>query len=218
MIGARFGRLVVIADAGMMRGSRHWRCLCDCGTSHIANQSNLKSGKIKSCGCLHRDNLRKKNMSHGMTRTSEYRIWADMIKRCYNRKHPSYYHYGGRGIAVCDEWKTFSGFISDMGFRPSREYSLDRIENNTGYSPANCRWATRAEQSNNKRTTIKLTAYGQSKTAKEWAEITGLNQKLITERKRRGWTDEAAVSMPKLSGVNGHSRLVLRNLKELEEG
>jgi hypothetical protein len=88
--------------------------------------------------------------THSMTKTSEYRAWAGMMQRCYNPKNRRYSSYGGRGIAVCVRWKSFENFISDMGLKPSADLSIDRIDNDKGYSPDNCRWATRSQQQNNK--------------------------------------------------------------------
>jgi hypothetical protein len=108
--------------------------------------STIKGGS-KSCGCIKINNLYK----HGESLSKEYRVWHQMKQRCYNKKNKRYYRYGGRGIFVCEKWKNdFSAFLSDMGRRPSKEHSIDRKNNDFGYSPENCRWATRSQQQRNK--------------------------------------------------------------------
>ncbi len=129
----------------------YWWCRCDCGTEgekHF-NQSG-------SCGCLQKEQITRRNTKHGYSpanaRAPEYIAWRSMLNRCYNPNTPKYPNYGGRGIAVCDRWRhDFSAFLADVGHKPSPDHSLDRINNDMGYSPDNCRWATNSEQNNNRR-------------------------------------------------------------------
>jgi len=146
--GKRFGRLVVVERKGHnLHGVILWLCQCDCGKHWIVRTDHLRSGKTRSCGCLYseRNNYKK-------SRTKEYRAWRNMIQRCTNPQHRDYKDYGGRGITVCERWlREFDMFMEDMGTAPSKELSLDRINNDLGYSPENCKWSTAKEQANNKR-------------------------------------------------------------------
>lgn len=155
LTGNRFGRLTAIERTGDKRwGCYLWRCLCDCGNSHIAASNSLKSGLVKSCGCLHSEVAAKKSFRHGGYGTRTYKIWGGIIQRCCNKNNNSYSKYGGKGITVCDSWRDYETFLSDMGECPDGA-SIDRINGNLGYSPDNCRWATtRTQRMNQSRGTI----------------------------------------------------------------
>jgi hypothetical protein len=127
-------------------------CECDCGEIIDVDYYKLKSGHSKSCGCYRKINSKKLFTTHGRSKTKEYRSWRHMLSRCYNKNHPRYEDWGGRGISVCARWATsFELFFKDMGPCPKDKYSLDRINNNKNYSPSNCRWASAKEQNANKR-------------------------------------------------------------------
>jgi hypothetical protein len=152
IIGQRFARLFVMEDAGVdHRGKKLWLCRCDCGEVRIISSEYLRRGAVKSCGC-YRKEAAKRFTTHGKKQTAEYRSWLAMKTRCYNPNEPFWHRYGGRGIKVCDRWRTsFENFFADMGQRPSFKHTLDRWPNYDGdYEPGNCRWATRSEQSANK--------------------------------------------------------------------
>ncbi len=190
--GRRYGRLLAIAR---VEGSRppKWECKCDCGKAVNVDSHKLIKGKIVSCGC-HRQELATK---HGLSKTPEYKVWAEMKGRCSNPKHKAWRHYGGRGIKVCNRWESFEGFISDMGRRPSSKHTIDRIDNNRGYEPGNCRWATVREQGRNRRNNCHVTINGETKTVAEWCEHYGIPWYLYGGRINLGWSQVDALTLPK---------------------
>src|SRR5882757_4331895 len=155
LIGQKFGRLLVIACEGYFNGQSRWRCQCECGEIKINGSSNLRQGRVKSCGCFNREFKAAggPNKRHGMFGTPTYNTWGGMKGRCYNPKNHKFPDYGGRGITVCDRWLTsFENFFADMGLKPQGK-TIDRMENNGNYEPSNCRWATPIQQVHNRRPT-----------------------------------------------------------------
>lgn len=142
----RFGRLVVLEEAGRKNGKVTWLCQCDCGKTVPISAGNLKSGNSKSCGCLWVERKAK----HGWAGTPTHKAWRNMLARCYNPNTPYYKYYGGRGIEVCERWWEFENFLADMGEKPKGK-SLDRISPNGNYMLDNCRWSIWQEQQNNTR-------------------------------------------------------------------
>lgn len=133
----------------------------------------------------------------GRQHPSEYRAWADMKQRCFNKKHKSYDKYGGRGIIVCDRWKnSFAEFLRDMGPKPSPRLSIDRIENNGNYEPGNCRWANTPTQLRNRRNNVFLEWNGERLCVKDWSSRTGLSTNTIQKRIDLGWQPEAILTTP----------------------
>jgi len=132
------------------------RCHCDCGNFFRAYRHNVESGHTKSCGCLKRKGTRTRHgEASGRTMSAEYRVWVDIKQRCTNPRRKGYQYWGGMGVRICERWlNSFENFLADMGRRPSASHSIDRFPNKHGdYEPGNCRWATRSEQSRNRRRT-----------------------------------------------------------------
>ena len=205
LVGQRFGRLTVLQQAPSWNGRRCYICLCDCGCVRIHPISRLRSGDMRSCGCLNREVLATRKLVHGDTwqggSTPEYRAWLNMKGRCYNPKNASYRRYGGRGLTVIERWRnSFEAFLEDMGRRPSPQHSLDRIDNSLGYFPENCRWATAVVQKRNSGGIFRVNIGGKIVCLKEACDLHGVSYGLIRNRVRRGWPSEKALATPKMAG------------------
>ena len=155
VVGARFGRLTILSRNGTLpSGAKAWLCRCDCGTEITTHGPGLRAGNVLSCGCRKKEVLNLRRTTHRMTNSPEYGIWAGIKDRTTNPKCQHFHRYGGRGIVMCDEWRnSFELFYQHMGPRPVGDgftYSIDRIDNDRGYEPGNCRWATPLEQARNK--------------------------------------------------------------------
>lgn len=205
--GQRFGRLVAIERLGLDKSRQHsvWLCRCDCGNVKAVKSKELLRGETTSCGCYAKERSRARcaaltgdrhpSYRHGAKRTRLYRIWSGMKYRCCNTNAKSYPRYGGRGITICPEWqhdfKAFQEWAISHGYRD--DLSIDRIDNNKGYSPDNCRWATKRTQALNrqpyKHRNHKTPVYevnGVSKSAKEWAAKIGITADGFTKRYNAG--------------------------------
>jgi hypothetical protein len=176
LAGMRVGRLIVASKTHkLVRGvsKMRWLCVCECGSTILAQGSELIKKTVKSCGCLRREFI--EDTRHGMSGTQVYGIWSGMLDRCRNQNSPSWANYGGRGITVCERWQTFENFFADMG-EPPMGKSIDRIDNNAGYSPENCRWASPYAQSRNMRTNVWLTLDGETRILQDWSDCFGLSR------------------------------------------
>lgn len=178
------------------RGSRHWICRCDCGQeSVIVAGGSLKKGVSKSCGCLRKKLTAKKFRTHGRSSSRTYSIWHGMIRRCDDPRRQEYKNYGGRGITVCESWYSFNQFLADMGEAP-KGMSIDRINNDSGYSKDNCRWADKKTQANNTRKNHLITIDGVTKNIRQWEVDRGFAPGTISWRIYEGWDAERAVTTP----------------------
>lgn len=209
--GSVFGKWTVISFSHYRRtgssGCPMWNCICHCGTERVVSGTSLRTGHTASCGCIKRETTARRNTSHGRSKTHLYMIWKHVNQRCYNPNAVGYKNYGARGIGVCQRWRGrdgFSNFEKDMGARPSKKHSLDRIDNNKNYSPKNCRWATRKMQSRNTRRTKILTFNGESLCVRDWEVRLGFKRGIIRSRLKKGWTIEQSLTIPSLKGKNTH--------------
>lgn len=181
LTGQRFGKLVVVSRAPTENKSTRWNCRCDCGNETVVLAENLKKGHTSSCGCYRRE--ARPQLTHGYRHTRAYGVYEKMKGRCYNKNNPSYHRYGGRGITVCDEWLNSPGAFVEWayanGFREDAEYgecTVDRIDNNGGYSPDNCRIVNEKVQANNRRSNRIIQHDGENKTLAEWADYFGMTR------------------------------------------
>lgn len=214
LTGQRFGKLVVLEHSGRDPKRGHmWKCRCDCGNEAIVLTKSLTSGNRKSCGCL-----RRIPKTHGKRYTKIYHIWLSMKDRCNNERCSDYRFYGGRGIFVCEEWQSFEPFDEwAMANGYEDGLTIDRIDNNAGYSPENCRWITRKEQCYNRRSNHYIEYNGKTQTITQWAKECGLTEQVLSGRLRNGWDIDRALHTPtkKMNRVEYNGRLW--TLSELAE-
>jgi len=201
--GLRVGTLTVLGRNGKIGDQYAWKCRCDCGVEKTIRQFHLKHNVVQSCGCLKREQTRKRMTTHGVSnRSKEYMTWVRIKQRCFNPKAKAFLRYGGRGILMDDNWKnSFPTFMADVGLAPSKHHSIDRIDNSLGYSKANCRWATAKEQTRNKSCNIILSAFGEKKLMCDWSDDLRCAVSYGTLRERVakwGWDHEYAIKTPPL--------------------
>lgn len=194
LTGRRFGRLLVVSPAESVYRSngkprRRWNCVCDCGVEKIVYGENLAQGKTQSCGCIQKERAAEIRTTHGDADSRLYGVWCAMKRRCYNPNVPEYRRYGGRGIIVCDDWKNsfelFAQWAYATGYCKDAERgecTLDRIDNDGPYSPANCRWVTQREQMNNVSYNHICEYNGESHTVAEWARIYNMPYNRLLQR------------------------------------
>lgn len=204
--GDRFGRLLAIKllPKRLNSAKRHWLCRCVCGQSVAVETSALRSGKTQSCGCLQRERASLISKTHGMSSSPTWRSWRSMLARCTDVNHIRFEDWGGRGIDVDPRWMSFESFLSDMGTRPSNNHTIERRENDKGYWPWNCRWATHKEQANNTRRSVFLEFNGECKTLTQWCEQLDLNYWAVRSRLVRfGWSVDRALTTPTKTTYSG---------------
>lgn len=181
--GQRYGMLVV---KGFVRGDgkkTYWICKCDCGNTKIINSKYLATSPFPNCGCsVHKGSIPKPH------RKRLYGIYTKMIHRCFDKSNPGYKNYGGRGIQPCIEWidnyDNFYDWAIKAGYTPG--LTIERIDNNGPYSPENCRWATKREQTRNTRRNKFITYQGKTLCINDWAAALGIHRKTIASRLKRG--------------------------------
>jgi len=205
-IGDKFNNLTVIERLANQKQHPMFLCRCDCGKTRKVLGQNLKSGRVKDCGCISQEirklNISKNNKTHGLSKTKLYSCWTGMKSRCFREKDKEYKNYGGRGIVVCEDWihnfENFYNWAINNGYK--EDLSIDRIDVNGNYEPSNCRWISMAEQSYNKRNTRKIYYKGIGKTASEWSKIFNIKSyKIYNNAKSHNWQLESFV---KVNNVN----------------
>lgn len=204
--GDKYGHLTVVQeiDKHKISSGRAYRaieCLCDCGKKHTTLLQSLRSGHTQSCGCLQVEVTRKRTTKHGHTpagnKTRMYRIWTNMIQRCHNPNYTYYERYGARGVTVCDRWReNFEAFFEDMGEPPTEKHTLDRKNNDLGYSLNNCRWATRKQQQRNMSSNRMIEHKGESLCLQEWSDRYCLTASVLSYRLKKGWSMEQSLTTP----------------------
>lgn len=190
--GEVFGTLTVVACVGKNKDGRIlWRCVCECGSEKVATGKDLRRGATSRC-------KQCKSRKHGMSNSVEYKTWMSMLHRCTNSNYEQWSLYGGRGIKVCERWQYFEAFFEDMGKRPSKYHSIDRINSDGNYEPSNCRWGTLRQQNRNKRTNVMLTYKGETLCIQDWAARIGISSGGIQRRIRSGWSIDKIIETPVL--------------------
>lgn len=180
--GQKIGRLQITTYVG---GSK-WNCICDCGFEFVIHSQSITKQKQSRCRyCFYSD-----KKIHGCSGTPEYQAWKHIMERCYDPDDMMYPNYGGRGIKVCERWKNPKFFVDDMGKRPTKWHSIDRINVDGSYEPNNCKWATRKEQNNNKTNTIYLEYRGFRKNLYDWSIVTGISAGVLRCRFHSKWSVE----------------------------
>jgi hypothetical protein len=199
LVGQRFGRWTVLSRVPGLSRSRHARfeCRCDCGTTKTVLGYKMRDGVSLSCGCLRSELSSSRSLVHGMTGHRLFQTWNSMMARCHNPSNSAYFRYGGRGIVVCKRWHNVADFIADNDAQALPGLTIERIDNDGPYSPENTRWATRSDQSKNRRTNVLLTRGGVTKPLFDWARDFGIKPRTLWRRiKVSGWDVETALTTP----------------------
>lgn len=190
-VGDKFGFWTVV---GSSPNQKRKSCKCACGAIREVTSQNLKTGKSKSCGCQTIALKVAKQTKHGACGTAAYRRWDSMLQRCNNNKNEHYRNYGARGIKVCDRWHNFANFLEDMG-QPPKGGSLERVNNDAGYSKENCIWTDRKTQQRNRRVCRFITHNGKTQCLTAWCEELGLVVATVYYRMKAGKTELQALGL-----------------------
>jgi hypothetical protein len=213
--GRKVGSLLVLYRATgpkLKSGSVYWMCRCDCGNEIKVRSFELsrflqgtggnRTKQCRECGYAVSGAASASRFTHGLVESSEYGVWQNMKERCGNPNAAGYANYGGRGISVCNRWMEFTNFISDMGFKPRPDSSIDRIDNDGPYAPGNCRWSTPGEQSRNTRRNRLIEHNGTTKCLTDWAADLGMNYISLSHRLSKMPVSEALTVPKQREGVS----------------
>lgn len=194
-IGDSFGRLTVVSKGKISGRNRYWICKCECGVTKEICYSSLSRGSTNSCGCLNSELASSRRVKHGLSKTEIYDVWVNMKSRCLNQSNKSFHNYGGRGIKVCERWMQFDNFFADMGEPPAR-HEIDRIDNDGDYLPSNCKWSTKQEQCENRRSNKLFTVNKQQKTISQLSREYGINYFTLRARLTKlNWDIDRALTI-----------------------
>lgn len=191
------GKLTAVSYSHFEKRQSVWLCRCECGGTRLVGLGRLRANDVYSCGC----ERRPFKITHGHSWHPQFRTWTKMIDRCHKEKSPDYYLYGMRGISVCERWRgSFELFLADMGPRPSKSHSLDRIDNDGNYEPSNVRWATPKQQRRNSRRIISVEIDGRTQCLKDWAIELGKKYCTVKLRIAKGMSPKDALLLPSQQG------------------
>lgn len=204
--GHRYGSLVVQRRGPDINGHTAYHCKCDCGSEVLVKGVLLRRGAKKTCNLNGHNGNQNRIPGVNTSELPEYQVWKGMLKRCERKNHRAFANYGGRGITVCDRWKSFVAFYEDMGKRPSLEHTLERKDVNGHYEPGNCKWATIKEQNRNTRNTIRVTYEGRKVALADLVEELGLSRSVVKMRLQYGWPLDVALSLPLQSSYHKRGR------------
>lgn len=211
--GDKYGHLTAVKFAYKGAFNKaHWVFKCDCGSEGVVkNVNDVKKGNTKSCGCLLKEQVR-----HGLYKTTEYRLWISMKERCYNEKNLAYPNYGGRGITVCDEWlHSITTFYRDMGPRPSKRHSIDRIDVNGNYCKENCKWSTDEEQCANRRSNVWMMYKGRKMLQEHIIKEMGITPSTFRMWRKR-WLTPDEIGVYHHSGKWWHRNVIITCVLSME--
>lgn len=193
-----YGQLKLIEDIGFIKQRngkdiRMGKVECFCGNTFTTRILGLKNGKVRSCGCVRKEKGRRRFTTHNLSETIEYTSWEGIKSRCMNPHNKFYKNYGGRGIQVCEEWLKFENFYRDMGNKPDKSYSIDRIDVNKDYYKENCTWSNRYTQDRNRTNSVYIEYKGELKNLCDLAKEVDMYQQTLRARLKRGLSVEEAI-------------------------
>jgi len=207
VIGLKFGRWTVIQDGLIANKKQAYLCICECGIERLVGHYTLKNGSSKSCGCLSRENTRGRLTTHGMTKTPLFNVWKGILSRCNNNKTKAWKDYGARGIKVSESWSDFINFYNDMGSSYAPGLTIERKNNEVGYTKENCIWIPKSEQSKNRRNNRYIITNKGVMTITEACQESGVSWYAMRARYEKNWPIEDMLLPPGSRSKNAKNKL-----------